>query len=225
MAESETYRRGREIRRQLLGDEYVQQAERTTYDDPRMRKFIDLATETVFGSLWARPGLDLKTRTLVCVVSDAATGRDAELGIHLRMALRALREDGRIDAGGRLRPAPAVRGVFPGRGWLPGRARPRLALGAPDPDPPRLPPVHQSASGAPAQGGHVAARRKRTCRHRHADRAREQRGRVLRDRRAALHGDARGAGRPAGDLHPPGRWPRHALPPRAGPPAAPPPPD
>src|SRR5438034_4137274 len=65
MAESETYRRGREIRRQLLGDEYVQQAERTTYDDPRMRKFIDLATETVFGSLWARPGLDLKTRTLV----------------------------------------------------------------------------------------------------------------------------------------------------------------
>src|SRR5881398_1605858 len=88
MAESETYRRGREIRRQLLGDEYVQQAERTTYDDPRMRKFIDLATETVFGSLWARPGLDLKTRTLVCVVSDAATARTPELGIHLRMARR-----------------------------------------------------------------------------------------------------------------------------------------
>jgi len=88
MAESETYRRGREIRRQLLGDEYVQQAERTTYDDPRMRKFIDLATETVFGSLWARPRLDLKTRTLVCVVSDAATGREPELAIHLRMALR-----------------------------------------------------------------------------------------------------------------------------------------
>src|SRR3989449_7053952 len=74
MAESETYRRGREIRRQLLGDDYVQQANRTTYNDPTMRKFIDLATETVFGALWARPGLDLKTRTLVCVVSDAATG-------------------------------------------------------------------------------------------------------------------------------------------------------
>src|SRR5881409_1350115 len=88
MAESETYRRGREIRRQLLGDDYVQQANRTTYNDPTMRKFIDLATETVFGSLWARPGLDLKTRTLVCVVSDAATGREPELAIHLRMALR-----------------------------------------------------------------------------------------------------------------------------------------
>src|SRR5437016_10503752 len=88
MAESETYRRGREIRRQLLGDDYVQQANRTTYNDPTMRKFIDLATETVFGALWTRPGLDLKTRTLVCVVSDAATGREPELAIHLRFALR-----------------------------------------------------------------------------------------------------------------------------------------
>jgi 4-carboxymuconolactone decarboxylase len=88
MAETETYRKGRDIRRQLLGDAYVVEAERTTYKDPIMRKFIDVATETVFGALWSRPGLDLKTRTLVCVVSDAATGRDPELAIHLRMALR-----------------------------------------------------------------------------------------------------------------------------------------
>jgi 4-carboxymuconolactone decarboxylase len=53
-----------------------------------MRQFLDLATETAFGTLWTRPGLDLKTRTLVCVVSDAATGREPELAIHLRMALR-----------------------------------------------------------------------------------------------------------------------------------------
>jgi 4-carboxymuconolactone decarboxylase len=88
MADSEMYRKGGEIRRQLLGDAYVEQASRTTYSDPTMRKFIDLATETVFGALWARPGLDLKTRTLVCVVSDTATGRTPELAIHLRMALR-----------------------------------------------------------------------------------------------------------------------------------------
>jgi 4-carboxymuconolactone decarboxylase len=88
MAESETYRRGREVRRQLLGDAYVEKIDRTTYDDPTMRQFIDLATETAFGLVWTRPGLDLKTRTLVCVVSDAATGREPELGIHLRMALR-----------------------------------------------------------------------------------------------------------------------------------------
>jgi len=38
--------------------------------------------------LWARPGLDAKTRALICVVSDAATGRTPELALHLRMALR-----------------------------------------------------------------------------------------------------------------------------------------
>ena len=88
MAETEAYKKGQEIRRQLLGDAYVAQASRTVYTDPMMRKFIDTATETVFGTLWARPGLDLKTRTLICVVSDAATARVEELALHLRMALR-----------------------------------------------------------------------------------------------------------------------------------------
>ena len=88
MSESETYRKGRELRRQLLGDDYVQRVNQATYSDPVMRKFIDVATETVFGALWTRPGLDLKTRTLVCVVTDAATGRFPELAIHVRMALR-----------------------------------------------------------------------------------------------------------------------------------------
>lgn len=88
MAESENFRKGREMRRRLLGDAYANRSDTTTYADPMMRKFIDTATETVFGSLWTRPGLDLKTRTLITVVSDAATGREAELAIHLRMALR-----------------------------------------------------------------------------------------------------------------------------------------
>lgn len=88
MADSELHKKGSAIRQQLLGDAYVQKVNETTYKDPVMRKFIDVATETVFGALWSRPGLDLKTRTLVCVVSDAATGRDPELAIHLRMALR-----------------------------------------------------------------------------------------------------------------------------------------
>jgi 4-carboxymuconolactone decarboxylase len=88
MTESEAYRKGSEMRRKLLGDAYVERANKTTYDDPTTRKFISVVTETVFGTLWTRPGLDLKTRTLVCVVSDAATGQGPELAIHLRMALR-----------------------------------------------------------------------------------------------------------------------------------------
>ena len=40
----------------------------------------------VFGTLWTRPGLDLKTRALICVISDAAQGRAPELKLHLRFA-------------------------------------------------------------------------------------------------------------------------------------------
>jgi 4-carboxymuconolactone decarboxylase len=88
MVGSEMHRKGQELRRQLMGDAYVERINQTVYADPVMKKFMDVAAETVFGALWTRPGLDLKTRTLICVVSDAATGRAPELAIHVRMALR-----------------------------------------------------------------------------------------------------------------------------------------
>jgi 4-carboxymuconolactone decarboxylase len=88
MAETEAATKGRELRRQLMGDAYAERVNRTVYTDPIMQKFMTVTTETIFGTLWARPGIDLKTRTLVSVVSDAATGRAPELAIHLRMARR-----------------------------------------------------------------------------------------------------------------------------------------
>ena len=88
MAGSEAYEKGRAMRRRLMGDAYVERTEKTVYTDDHMRKFGEYATEAVFGLLWNRPGLDVKTRTLICVVSDTAMGREAELAIHLRMALR-----------------------------------------------------------------------------------------------------------------------------------------
>src|SRR6267378_6359142 len=88
MAERELYRKGAAMRRQLMGEAEVARLGRTTYGDPVMKKFIDVATETVFGALWTRPGLDLKTRALICVISDTCTGREPELALHLRMALR-----------------------------------------------------------------------------------------------------------------------------------------
>ena len=87
MAESERYQQGTALRRQLMGEAFAERMNQSIYTDPVMQKFREVTTETVFGTLWTRPGLDLKTRTLVCVVSDAATGRDAELALHLRMAL------------------------------------------------------------------------------------------------------------------------------------------
>ena len=87
MAETDLTK-GREMRRKLLGDACVDRMAATVYKDPLMQKFIDLTSETVFGTMWTRPGLDLKTRTLVTVISDASTGREPELAIHLRMARR-----------------------------------------------------------------------------------------------------------------------------------------
>jgi len=86
MADSELYKKGDAVRRKLLGDKAYERNNRN-YNDPIMREFLDVCTGTVFGGLWARPGLDLKSRTLVCVVSDVATGRESELAIHLRFAL------------------------------------------------------------------------------------------------------------------------------------------
>jgi 4-carboxymuconolactone decarboxylase len=88
MAQSDLYKKGEAIRRKLRGDADFEK-NKAEYDrDPVMKKFIEVATETVFGGLWSRPGLDFKTRTLICVVSDAATGRYPELDIHLRFALK-----------------------------------------------------------------------------------------------------------------------------------------
>ena len=88
MAESEAYRRGAELRRTLLGDEFVERANKKNYADPMMRQFIDVATEAVFGTLWTRPGLDLKTRTLRGAAAFARL---------LRRAGRARRHAGRLE--------------------------------------------------------------------------------------------------------------------------------
>ena len=86
MAESENYKKGTEIRRKLMGEKYADAMNKSVYADPMMQKFGDYAREAVFGMLWTRPGLDLKTRALICVVSDTAQARWPELAIHLRMA-------------------------------------------------------------------------------------------------------------------------------------------
>jgi 4-carboxymuconolactone decarboxylase len=88
MTESELYKKGMAKRRQLMGDAAVEAASKGVYADPVMQKFLDVAVENVFGNLWTRPGLDDKTRALICVVSDTCTGREPELALHLRMALR-----------------------------------------------------------------------------------------------------------------------------------------
>jgi 4-carboxymuconolactone decarboxylase len=75
MTDSPLRAKGRAMRRNLMGAAYADKLDQQLYTDPIMEKFAALTQETVFGTLWTRPGLDLKTRTLICVVSDTATGR------------------------------------------------------------------------------------------------------------------------------------------------------
>jgi 4-carboxymuconolactone decarboxylase len=79
--------RGQAMRRKLMGDAYADKLDDGLYKHPIMEKFAAYTQEAVFGTLWTRPGLDLKTRALICVISDAAQGRVPELKLHIRFAV------------------------------------------------------------------------------------------------------------------------------------------
>jgi 4-carboxymuconolactone decarboxylase len=86
--EKELHARGEAVRRQLVGEARFLNSGQTTYADPLMKEFLETTTTAVFGVFWSRPGLDLKTRTLVVCISDITGGHLEELDIHLQMALR-----------------------------------------------------------------------------------------------------------------------------------------
>jgi alkylhydroperoxidase/carboxymuconolactone decarboxylase family protein YurZ len=89
MVDKDLMEKGRAMRRELLGPEATDRLDAAVYDeDPIMTKFGDLTQEVIFGILWQRPGLDLKTRSLVTMVSDVSTGQLDALGLHLRFCLR-----------------------------------------------------------------------------------------------------------------------------------------
>lgn len=86
MADSSLRDKGRAMRRKLVGDAFADKLDKGLYADPIMEKYGELTQKMIFGLLWTRPGLDLKTRSLITLISDAATGRTAELKVHLRFA-------------------------------------------------------------------------------------------------------------------------------------------
>jgi 4-carboxymuconolactone decarboxylase len=77
---------GMRIRREVLGDAHVDRAIRKT--TPFTRPFQEFITETAWGNIWARPGLDRPTRSCITLAVLAALGCEAELGLHIRAALR-----------------------------------------------------------------------------------------------------------------------------------------
>ena len=88
MSESrdEQHARGLEVRRAVLGDEHVDRAvERAT---PFTEAFQDFITRYAWGEIWSRPGLDRRTRSAITLTALVATGREHELEMHIRAALR-----------------------------------------------------------------------------------------------------------------------------------------
>jgi 3-oxoadipate enol-lactonase/4-carboxymuconolactone decarboxylase len=78
--------RGLRVRREVLGDDYVDAAlERTT---GFTADFQDLITRYAWGEIWTRPGLDRRTRSAITLTALVAQGRLEELELHVAAALR-----------------------------------------------------------------------------------------------------------------------------------------
>lgn len=84
------YDTGMKVRKEVLGQEYVEQAQaRTTEFDADFQRYL---TEAAWGSVWSRPDLDRRTRSLVTIAILAALGRE-ELAVHLRAAIHNIGVD------------------------------------------------------------------------------------------------------------------------------------
>ncbi len=75
------YDTGMAIRRAVLGDAYVERA--TASQTPFDADFQRFITETAWGTVWARPGLERKTRHLLTIAMLAALGKENELAAHI----------------------------------------------------------------------------------------------------------------------------------------------
>lgn len=76
---------GEKIRRRVLGDAHVDRAVENTTDIDR--DFQEFITESAWGSVWARPSLTLRERSLITLALLAALGHDEEVAMHIRASV------------------------------------------------------------------------------------------------------------------------------------------
>jgi 4-carboxymuconolactone decarboxylase len=86
MSDPTRFEEGLEIRRAVLGSEYVDGS--LARADDFMMAFQTLTTEWCWGYAWNRPGLDRRTRSLMNLAMLTALGKSEELQLHTRGALR-----------------------------------------------------------------------------------------------------------------------------------------
>jgi 4-carboxymuconolactone decarboxylase len=84
MTDSTEYEAGIALRRRMWGEAGVERIEQAS---ALSRPFEDLVTESVFGSLWQRPGLDLRLRSIVTLAALTALSKPNQLKMHIKGAL------------------------------------------------------------------------------------------------------------------------------------------
>jgi 4-carboxymuconolactone decarboxylase len=82
---SESYERGIEIRRAVLGDQHVDRS--LAQVSEFSRPVQELVTEYCWGVIWNRDGLERKTRSLLNLAMLTALNRSHELAVHVRGAI------------------------------------------------------------------------------------------------------------------------------------------
>jgi 4-carboxymuconolactone decarboxylase len=81
----EAYEKGTALRRKVMGDRHV--AGRSASRDRFTQQQNQLVTEIAWGTIWSRPGLPLKVRSLVTLGMLAALNRPDEIKGHILGAL------------------------------------------------------------------------------------------------------------------------------------------
>ena len=83
---ADRYAAGTQVRREVLGDAHVDRATAAATDFTR--EFQQLITEYAWGAIWTRPGLDLRSRSMITLTALVAGGHRDELAMHVRAARR-----------------------------------------------------------------------------------------------------------------------------------------
>jgi 4-carboxymuconolactone decarboxylase len=85
MAESELFKKGLKVRREVLGAKYVDDS--LAKADDFLMAFQNITTEMCWGYAWTRPGLDRRTRSIINLAMLTALNKPAELKLHVKGAL------------------------------------------------------------------------------------------------------------------------------------------
>jgi 4-carboxymuconolactone decarboxylase len=83
--DKEMFEKGLNIRRQVLGADFVDKAFATA--DDFSRPMQELVTQYCWGEIWGRPGLDRKTRSIINLAMISALNRPHEVKVHVRAAI------------------------------------------------------------------------------------------------------------------------------------------